>query len=66
MEKVGNNGSRAVYHMHDNGTLLDGMTLEQVAEILRPDMVNPKHLDNDDFWEDFIYTAANLGYILYL
>lgn len=61
---VGNNGNRIAQVLHENGLLSNGMTAEQAADAIRPYMINERHLDRDDIWEDFFYRAEELGYTL--
>lgn len=65
MEKeIGNNGNQAIEFMVDNDLLKNGMDADQIADIIRPFMINPNNLDNDDFWDDVFFKAEELGYIL--
>jgi hypothetical protein len=61
---VGNNGNQIVDVLHANDLLKDGMTVEQIAEAIRPYMIKEHHLDRDDIWEDVFYRAEELGYKL--
>lgn len=62
--EIGNNGNQLINVLHDKGLLADNMTAEQIAEIARPLMIKPHHLDNDNLWEDVFYRAEELGYKL--
>lgn len=61
---IGNNGNQLVDVLHDENLLKDGMTAEQIADVARPYMVKPHHLENDSIWEDVFYRAEELGYKL--
>lgn len=61
---IGNNGNQVIGFMHEHDLLKDGMTAEQIAEIIKPYMINPNHLFRDDLWEDVFYRADELGYKL--
>jgi len=62
--KIGNNGNQVVNVLHKEGLLKDGMNVEQIAELAKPLMLKPHHLDNDDLWEDVFTRAEELGYKL--
>jgi len=67
MITIANNGSKLAYDLHELGQLKDGLTLEEIEQIAIdlndiPDRV--RFLRSDDFWEDFLYTADELGYKL--
>lgn len=62
---IGNNGNQLVDVLHDENLLKDGMTAEHIAEVARPYMVNPRHLEDDSLWEDVFYHAEELGYKLH-
>ena len=56
-----NNGNVLAEYFQQNEINVDGLTTDQIAEIARPLMLKAHHLDNDDFWEDFLYRAEELG-----
>jgi hypothetical protein len=63
--EIGNNGSQLVYVLHNEELLKDGMSVEEIADIARPYMAKPHHLNNDNLWEDVFATAEELGYKLF-
>lgn len=64
LRTVGNNGNRIIEVLHNNDLLKDGMTADQIADAVRPYMINERHLERDDIWEDVFYRAEELGYKL--
>jgi hypothetical protein len=64
VQSIGNNGNQLVNVLHFEGLIKDGQTVEQLAELARPYMVKEHHLENDNFWEDVLCRAEELGYKL--
>lgn len=67
METLGNNGNQLAEMMHKAKILTNGLTAEQCEQIARNEGIittNMKFVRQDDFWEDFIYNAEQLGYKL--
>ncbi len=66
-ETLGNNGNQLAEIMHNNGLLQSGLTAEQCVRIARQNNIintpqQQRWILNDDFWEDFLYRADELGY----
>lgn len=63
-----NNGNFYAEHLAQYGLLQDGMSLEQCEKALRDNCIvveaSERILKRDDFWEDFEFRAAELGYML--
>jgi hypothetical protein len=68
MITIVNNGNTIAEAMHQNGDLKDGLDLDQIAKMIEEqadDTQRAKRVTQDDcFWEDFSYTAHELGYKL--
>lgn len=59
--EVGNNGNRLFAVLTMEEIALEGLTVDEIYEIAKPYMRNLKHLNYDNFWDDFIYTAEENG-----
>ena len=66
--QLGNNGNQLAWIMHNEGILKNGMTVEQCEIEAKKEIATTeqqqKWMQNDDFWEDFIYRSEELGYQL--
>lgn len=67
MNKVGNNGNQLVEVMHDLELLKDGMSVEDIMEVVMKEdlMLKWRPMTDDSFWEDVFYRAEELGYKLF-
>lgn len=58
-----NNGSALAEFICDNDLQVNGLTCDQVAELVRPycSQRAVRFMEDDDFWGDFCDRAASLG-----
>ncbi len=68
MNTLGNNGNQLADIMHEQGILKDDMTIEACDVEARKEIATSEQqhrwMRNDNFWEDFLYRAEELGYKL--
>lgn len=64
MRTIGNNGAQVVDFLNRQEWLKDGMTDDQIADMVRPYMINESWLTGDGLWEDVHYRAEELGFQL--
>lgn len=69
MDTIVNNGARLANELQFMGELRHHQTLDEIQELvvqLTGNDPSCRFMKNDDFWENFIYRAEELGYILKL
>lgn len=59
---VGNNGNQLADILNANDLLRNDMPIGECEKEGEPFMVNPLHLTRNDFWEEFVYRAQELGF----
>jgi len=57
-----NNGNTAADYMHENDLFREGMTVDEAYLIVEPLLMRPEWAFNDDFWDDFLYRAEEIGH----